>query len=111
VAPALLLVFSALLPGQTQGSVVEKLLDINHAGLLDLNRAGVEELDRLPGIGPARAAAIVRIRERNGLFRSVEELRALPRLSEKQFEELRKHIIVVQPASPDGPRSGNSQSR
>ena len=64
---------------------------------LDINRASVEQLDRLPGIGPARAAQIVRIRERNGPFRSVDELRVLPRLSEKQFAQLRPLVTVIVP--------------
>ena len=41
---------------------------------LDLNRASAAELDRLPGIGPATADAIVRSRETEGPFRRPEEL-------------------------------------
>jgi competence protein ComEA len=62
--------------------------------LIDINTATVEELEALPAIGEARAQMIVRIRERNGPFKRVEELRALPRLSEKQFEALRKWVTV-----------------
>jgi competence protein ComEA len=61
---------------------------------IDINQATVEQLARLRGIGPSRAALIVRIRERNGPFRSVEELRVLPRLSEKQFAAIRPLVIV-----------------
>jgi competence ComEA-like helix-hairpin-helix protein len=42
-------------------------------GTIDLNRASAALLERLPGIGPARAAAIVRERER-GEFASVADL-------------------------------------
>ena len=45
--------------------------------LVDVNRAGAPELDRLPGIGPVLARRIVEHRERNGPFRSIEELRAV----------------------------------
>ena len=64
------------------------------SGPIDINKAGVVQLERLPGIGRSRAEMIVRVRERNGRFKSVEELRALPRLSEKEFERLRKFIKV-----------------
>lgn len=61
---------------------------------VNINTASAEELQRLPGVGPVRAAQIIRLRQKNGSFRSVDELRALPRLSEKQFQELRKHATV-----------------
>ncbi len=61
---------------------------------VNINTASAEELKGLPGIGPVRAEQIIRLRQKNGGFRSVEELRALPRLSEKQFQELKKHATV-----------------
>ena len=68
------------------------------SGPININTATVVQLEQLPGIGRARAETIVRIRERNGPFQKPEELRALPRLSERQFEQLRKHIRVDQQA-------------
>ncbi|MFY9341328.1 MAG: helix-hairpin-helix domain-containing protein [Planctomycetota bacterium] len=41
---------------------------------IDVNRASVAELTVLPGIGPARAEAIVLARVRRGWFRSLDEL-------------------------------------
>lgn len=41
---------------------------------IDLNTAGEDELQQLRGVGPARAAAIVEWRERNGPFVTVDEL-------------------------------------
>ena len=60
------------------------------SGSININTASVVQLEQLPGIGRSRAEMIVRIRERNGPFKKVEELRALPRLSEREFERLRK---------------------
>ena len=62
--------------------------------LVDVNRASRSELEALPGIGVERAKLIVRLREHNGPFRNIEELRALPRLSEKQFEALRRKAFA-----------------
>ncbi len=45
---------------------------------LDPNRADAVQLQRLTGVGPARAAAIVRERETNGPFASVEDLTRVP---------------------------------
>lgn len=69
---------------------------------IDINSATRRELETLPGIGSARAAMIVRIREANGPFRSVGELRALPRLTNKQFEKLRCRVEAVRPPAAEG---------
>jgi competence protein ComEA len=45
---------------------------------LNLNASTADDLDALPGIGPARARAIVAWRERHGPFRSAGELAAVP---------------------------------
>lgn len=45
---------------------------------LDLNRADAVQLQRLPGVGPARAAAIVHERDTNGPFASAEDLTRVP---------------------------------
>ena len=41
---------------------------------VDLNSAGTAELELLPGIGPAKAKAIIRYRERHGPFRALSDL-------------------------------------
>ena len=61
---------------------------------LSLNTATVEQLEALPGLGKSRARMLVRIREKSGAFRAIDELLALPRLTRKQFEELKKRLYV-----------------
>lgn len=46
--------------------------------LVDLNQAGQAELEELPGIGPAKAAAIIAWRERYGPFTAAGELDRVP---------------------------------
>lgn len=48
---------------------------------LDLNRASASELQRLPGVGPARAKAILAWRERFGPFRDPADLDQVPGIS------------------------------
>lgn len=56
---------------------------------VDVNRAGTAELEALPGVGPALAARIVAHRDRNGPFRSPEELRQVSGIGAAKMERLR----------------------
>ncbi len=61
---------------------------------VDLNTATAEELDKLPGIGPATAEAIIRYRETRGRFRSVTELLEVRGIGEAKLEQLRPLVKV-----------------
>jgi competence protein ComEA len=62
---------------------------------LNLNTATVRELDALPGIGPALARKIVEFREKKGGFKRVEELLAVPGISEKRWKALKSYVCVA----------------
>ncbi len=62
--------------------------------LVNLNTASSAELETLPGVGPAKASAILEYRETNGRFRSIEELMEISGIGEKTFEKLKEHISV-----------------
>jgi competence ComEA-like helix-hairpin-helix protein len=59
-----------------------------------LNRATPAQLDRLPGIGPARAAAIVRYREAHGPFAALADLARVPGINPAQMQRLYDHLQV-----------------
>jgi competence protein ComEA len=67
--------------------------------VVNLNTATIEELDMLPGVGPALARRIVEFREKKGGFRRVEELLAVPGISERRWKELRKLVTASPPGS------------
>jgi competence protein ComEA len=59
---------------------------------LNVNTASVEELETLPYIGEVKAKAIVEYREKNGPFRSPEDLLDVPGIGEKTLEKIRGKI-------------------
>lgn len=61
---------------------------------LDLNTATVEELDRLPGIGPRTAQAIVDYRLKHGPFRRLEDLLNVPGVGPATLERIRPLVTV-----------------
>jgi competence ComEA-like helix-hairpin-helix protein len=65
---------------------------------VDINTAGPDDLVRLPGIGPARAAAIVSLRSERGGFRSVEELLDVRGIGPVTLEGLRPLATAGAPA-------------
>ena len=62
--------------------------------LVDINQATTADLDRLPGIGPSTARAIVDHRTRNGPFASVDDLLAVRGIGPAKLAELRALVRV-----------------
>jgi competence protein ComEA len=62
--------------------------------MIDINRATAAELERLPGIGPSKAKAIVEYREKHGPFRSVRELTNVKGIGDKTFEALKPLVVA-----------------
>jgi len=77
---------------QVAGAVSEKNAD--NSDLININTASADELDKLPNIGPARAADIISYREENGGFKSIEELKNISGIGDKTFEEMKDLITV-----------------
>lgn len=55
--------------------------------LVDLNTADAETLQTLPGIGPAKAAAIIAYREEHGPFAALQDVANVPGVSEQMTEK------------------------
>ena len=67
---------------------------------IPVNTADVYELDRLPGIGPTKAQAIVDYRESSGPFQSVEELTEVKGIGEGILAQVYDYVTVGGPDSP-----------
>jgi len=62
---------------------------------IDINRAEAWLLDVLPGIGPSRAQAIVDYRQKNGPFRSTNELMKVEGIGTATYERIKPLITVA----------------
>lgn len=81
-----LIAFGLLVPGLALATV-------------NLNTASTEELVALPGIGPAKAQAIVDYRKAHGPFKSVEELKDVKGIGAKRFEKIKGELAVTGPGT------------
>jgi competence protein ComEA len=70
------------------------------SAVVDLNTATAAELDALKGVGPAKAKAIIDYREKNGPFKSVDDLDKVKGFGIKTVEKLRPDITVDGSAAP-----------
>ncbi len=68
------------------------------AAALNLNTATKDELVALPGIGPAKAQAIVDYRNQHGPFKSVDEIRKVKGIGEKLFLQIKPELAIGAPA-------------
>lgn len=82
---------------QSLEGVVESC--VNFVGV-DVNTASAPLLSYVSGIGPALAQNIVSFRQKKGIIKGRHELKAIPRFSEKIFEQSAGFLRVVQGEHP-----------
>ena len=63
-------------------------------GRVNINTAGLEELMTLPGIGQAKAEAVISYRKEHGRFTSIEGLMEVSGIGEGIFSKLRDRIKI-----------------
>ena len=63
-------------------------------GKVNLNTASKEQLLSLTGIGDVKADSIIRYREENGSFRSVEDIKKIEGIKDGVFNKIKDQITV-----------------
>ncbi|PLS01217.1 helix-hairpin-helix domain-containing protein [Neobacillus cucumis] len=82
------------LPLPTGGSGAVSSGTGQNMGKININNADEQELQNLPGIGPAKAAAIIEFRTTSGPFKTIEDLKNISGIGDKTFEKLKDLIVV-----------------
>lgn len=63
-------------------------------GVVNVNTATPEELELLPGVGAARATAIIALRKERGGFQKVDDLLAVKGIGESMLARMRPFVTV-----------------
>lgn len=92
---------SELSPAARPGEKVPPSAPVSEVAI-DINRADAVDLDRLPGIGPAKAEAIIQYRKSNGLFPSLGQLVEVPGIGPATLERILPYIRVSLPEGTTG---------
>jgi competence protein ComEA len=64
------------------------------SGLVNINTATKDELIVLPGIGSVTAENIIKYREENGLFETIEDIQNVPGIAQGKFDGIKEFITV-----------------
>ena len=62
--------------------------------IININKASKEELLTLKGIGESKADAIIEYREKEGEFKTIEDIKNVPGIGETLFEKIKENITV-----------------
>lgn len=77
-----------LFTGSNQNTSDNKTKQVN------LNTASETELTNVPGIGPSKAKDIIKFKEENGSFNSIDDLKKIKGIGDKTFEKLKSHFTI-----------------
>ena len=71
-----------------------QVLGSKSSGIININSAGAEALETLPGIGPTRAAAIVKHRDEHGIFTKPGDIMNVQGIGPGIFGNIKANITV-----------------
>ncbi len=94
VALAMGLVQSAYAAEKAATETTAKPVTATAAAMVNVNTATVDQLTTIKGLGPKKAQAIVDYRKDNGAFKSVDDLKKVPGISEKLFASIKPQVTV-----------------
>ena len=63
-------------------------------GKININTASKTQLMTIPGIGEAKASAIIKYREENGLFSSIEDVKKVEGIKDGVFTKMKEYILI-----------------
>ncbi|MGD9899842.1 MAG: ComEA family DNA-binding protein [Calditrichaceae bacterium] len=73
----------------------EKVNKILKQKSININTAGQKELEKLPRIGPATAKGIIEYRDKNGPFKSINDLDKVKRIGPKTIDLIEPYIYIT----------------
>lgn len=77
-----------------EGIIVDEENGNNNNTVININTANETELEELPGIGTSIAGRIVEYRNKNGKFKSIEDIKNVTGIGDSKFEKIKDLIKI-----------------
>ena len=75
-------------------NMIEESSEAEYDGLININSANLEELKKISWVGDVKAQSIIEYREKNGGFKSIDEIKNIDGIGEKTFEKIKDKITL-----------------
>ena len=79
--------------------------------MIDINSMTVQELESLPGVGKAKASAIINHREIHSSYQSLSDLTSVEGITKTLISKIQEEYVIVFSKSKDLPCSSNSKNQ
>lgn len=76
------------------GEGIIEQTELENKIVVNINTANQTELETLPGVGPSTATNIMKYREENGKYQTIEDIKNVPGIGDIKFESLKEYIKV-----------------
>ncbi len=81
--------------------LVSLLFAVQALAAVDINKAGQAELESVKGIGPKKAKAIIEHRDKNGPFKSIDDLAKVKGFGKSSVDKVRANLSVAESPGKD----------
>jgi competence protein ComEA len=62
--------------------------------VVNINSASQKQLEELPGVGPAKAKAIIDYRKKHGPFKSVEDIKKVDGIGDATYDQIKGDLVT-----------------
>ena len=80
--------------GATNNEVSSEAVSDTKTSIVNINTASISELKTLTGIGESKAKAIISYREKNGGFKSIDEIKKVSGIGNATYEKFKDNITI-----------------
>ena len=80
--------------GATNNEISNEVARDTKTSIVNINTASISELKTLTGIGESKAKAIISYREKNGGFKSIDEIKKVSGIGNATYEKFKDNITI-----------------